>query len=69
MLLKHVISLTFFLAFLIVGYKSMVDPTFMFVGMPIIIFGWVSSQIIKEGFLAISWLVTHHLLNDHDDEK
>lgn len=70
--------LAFFTAFIFVIIKSFSNPDSALIGMGIIVCGWVSLQIIREGLVAILWLITYWFFdkvdtknsqeNDEDDQ-
>lgn len=61
--------LAFFTAFIFVAIKSFSDPDSAMMGMAILVCGWVSIQIIKEGLIAIFWLLIGRLAEKEDVKR
>lgn len=73
MMIKMAVSLAFLTALFFVGFKSISNPDSAMIGMTILCYGWVATQIIGEGFIAIAWLILKHgvektLDKDIDDD-
>jgi len=75
MTLKAAVSLAFLTALAFVGFKSFSNPDSAMIGMTILCYGWVATQIIAEGFVAIIWLTFKRIIektldqnpDDHDE--
>lgn len=69
MLLRIAVSLAFFTALTFVSIKSFSNPDSAMVGMAIIVCGWVSLQIIRDGLVAVLYLFLGRLAEKEDDKN
>jgi len=69
MLLRIAVALAFFTALTFVSIKSFSNPDSAMVGMAIIVCGWVSLQIIRDGLVAVLYLVLGSAAEKQDDKN
>jgi hypothetical protein len=67
--LRIALMLAYLTAFIAVGLRSLTNPDSALIGMAILVCGWVSHQIIREGLYAILWTIAWLYLDKKDLDK